>query len=96
MTGGPETYAACQREARAMRGAGAVALQAPSAALRPGPAGGYRVDAGFVRAKPRDGRVYVLFGARPQAVGWIVVDKGRPPAELLKRTVPLDVTPPEA
>ncbi len=81
--GGTESYAACQEEAARLRGEGAVALRTRSAALRDGAAGGWRVELGMRPGEDADGQVIVLFGARPHAIGWMVVDRGRPPAELL-------------
>jgi hypothetical protein len=84
-TGGPETYPACRAEARRLRDRGARRLTAVSAALRPGAAHGWRVD-GLVRdAAPRDGRVIVLFGPRPDLVGWPATVAGRPGDDLLAR-----------
>jgi hypothetical protein len=88
-TGDPSTYPACQDEARRLRSAGADALRAPSAALIPGGAHGHRTDGGLVDADPRDGVVWVLFGARPDVRGWQVVEAGRPPARLLTLVRPL-------
>lgn len=85
MRGDLTTYPACQREAKRLRTRGFLGIVAPAAALAPGTAGGYRVDGGFVAGPRRDGSTVVLFGQRPDAVGWLVVDKGRPPAELLER-----------
>jgi hypothetical protein len=73
LRGGVATYA---------RAAGLIAL---SAALRPGAARGWRVDGGVRPGTPIDGRVIVLFGPRPDAVGWCVVDAGRPPADVLPK-----------
>lgn len=83
--GNRDSYPRCQREARRLRAQGAVSLIAPSAALLPTGASGYRCDGGLVPGPPRDGRVYVLFGARPQAIGWRVVFRGRPAADLLDK-----------
>ncbi len=85
LVGGPAAYPQCQAEARRLRDAGAEALRAPSAALEPRSAGGYRVDRGLRSGPARDGVVFALFGTRPDAVGWQVVDRGRPPAALLDR-----------
>ena len=41
--------------------------------------------AGLIDGPARDGWAYVLFGSRPDAVGWLVVATGNPPAELLSR-----------
>ena len=48
-----------------------------------------RVELGFRPAPPRDGLTYVAFGTMPRAVGWQVVDEGRPPATLLPSVRPL-------
>jgi hypothetical protein len=85
MCGYSTSYPQCQAEARRLRDAGAHAVIAPSAALAPRSAGGYRVERGFQSGPPRDGSVFVLFGRRPDAVGWLVVDDGRPPVEILTR-----------
>lgn len=82
--GGRESYAACQDEAARLRAEGAAALVAPSAALETGTAGGWRVEGGLRDGPSVDGRVFVLFGARPDLIGWLVVDRGRPPIGLLE------------
>jgi hypothetical protein len=91
-TGGPETYPACRREAARVRERGGRGLVARSAALMPGGAHGWRVDGGLRPGPRRDGRVVVLFGARPDLVGWQAVHLGRPAAELLTRVRPLAAT----
>ena len=83
LTGGLDSYAACRIEASRLRTRGASALRAPSAALLPGAARGQRVAGGLVEAPDRDGEVFVLFGARPNATGWLCAESGRPPARLL-------------
>lgn len=83
LTGEAESYCACREEARRLRRAGASALRARSAALRPGKAGGWRVCGGLRRSAERNGETIVLFGARPGALGWRAVFKGRPDEELL-------------
>jgi hypothetical protein len=83
-TGDPEsTYPQCQAHADTLRSAGAAGLSAPSAALQPGQAAGYRVEGGYQPGPARDGTVIVLFGRRPKAVGWAIVDNGYPPKDLL-------------
>jgi hypothetical protein len=89
LTGGTRTYPACRAEARRLRSAGATALRAPSAALRPGGSAGWIVDAGLRRAPARDGAVLVLFGPRPNLVAWPATVAGRPPAALLAHVRPL-------
>lgn len=83
LRGGRDTYPACQAYARRLRARGAIGLTAPSAALLPRGASGWRVDAGLTRGPERDGRVIVIFGPRPDLVGWAAAVEGRPGAELL-------------
>ncbi len=85
LQGGLDTYPACQAEAARARGRGARGLRAPSAALLPGGATGQRVDSGIRTGPARDGEVVVLFGPRPDAVGWPAAVEARPPAWLLDR-----------
>ncbi len=83
LLGGTTTYSACQGEARRLRGLGANRLEAPSAALLAGGAAGHRVDGGLRPATPRDGKVIVLFGRRPDLTGWAAASEGRPRHDLL-------------
>ena len=85
LLGGPETYAACRAEAQRLRRTGAKGLRAPSAALKPGTAGGWRVQGGLRPGPERDGMVIVLFGMRPELVGWFAADRASPPVYLLYR-----------
>ena len=85
LTGGPRSYPACRKEASRLRERGADGLLAPSAALMPGEAHGWRVARGLRHGSRRDGRVIVLFGARPELVGWEAVYEGRPSEKLLPR-----------
>lgn len=89
MTGGMGTHEACQREANRLRAKGAKALRAPSAALIPGGARGWRVDGGLQPAADRDGAVFAVFGPQPDLVGWAATVSGHPRADLLKRVRPL-------
>lgn len=83
LTGGLGSYGACQAEAQRLRAAGATRLEAPAAALKPGTARGWMAaPATAPAAKPRDGRVWVLFGAC-DAVGWPAVVAGQPPEDVL-------------
>jgi RES domain len=83
LTGDLSSWAACQAEARRLRASGADGLRAPSAALAPGAAGGWRTDDGLRPGPPADGRVIVLFGPRPDAVGWRAAEAARPSPSLL-------------
>jgi hypothetical protein len=89
LQGGVSSYAACQREAQRLRDRGATGLCSPSAALLPGGATGWQVNAGLTAGPSRNGEVYVLFGTRPDLLGWKVVEIGQPPTYLLKRVRPL-------
>lgn len=89
LRGGLESYEACRQEARRLRSIGAVAIEAPSAALETGGARGFRVDGGEQEAAPMDGIVYVVFGRRPDCIGWPVVDNGAAPSRCLSRVRPL-------
>lgn len=82
LSGGWESHPPCQAEARHLVAAGAAGLRAPSAALALGAAGGWRVDGGLRRGSPRDPAVVVLFGPRPDLVGWRAAE-GRPGDGLL-------------
>jgi hypothetical protein len=83
LTGGLDSYAACQAEARRLRKGGALRLEAPAAALNPGTARGWQANPQLAPARdPRDGRVWVLFGACA-SVGWPGAVAGQPPAEVL-------------
>jgi RES domain len=85
LTGGIGTYAECQKEARRLRNQGAVALRAPSAALLPGGARGWKVDGGLQPSQGREGSVLAVFGRRPDFVGWAAAFVGRPRSDLLGR-----------
>lgn len=82
LLGDASSYAVCQAEARRLRNAGAEQLEAPSAALLPGTAHGWTATASLATGSPREGRVWVLFGPC-DAIGWIAVDGGSPPAMVL-------------
>ena len=83
LTGGTDTYYACRGEARRLRARGVVALRAPSAALLPGGARGWKVEGGLQPARKRDGVVIALFGTRPDLIGWAATMAGRPRSDLL-------------
>lgn len=85
LTGALASYPACQAEAQRLRAVAEQGLVAPSAALLPGGARGWRVHAGLHRGPDRDGRTIVLFGERPAATGWRAAADGRPDEALLAR-----------
>jgi hypothetical protein len=84
-TGGVESYPACQKAARQLAERGVKRFEAPSAALAPKGAAGWRVEGGLTPGAPRDGKVIVLVGAQPKLVGWAAARPGRPGPELLPR-----------
>jgi len=84
LRGGLDSYASCQKEARRLRERGATAVEAPSAALLPGGAGGQTVrDGALSEARRRDGHVLSLFGPRPGVRGWRCALAARPHVRLL-------------
>jgi RES domain len=85
LMGGISTYGDCQRTARRMRSIGARGLVAPSAALAPASPSGFRTEDGLQAGPERAERVFVLFGPRPDLVGWAACHEGRPRADLLPR-----------
>ena len=85
LTGGLDTYEECRNEARRLRKDGVSALRAPSAALLPGCARGWKVDGGLQPAAERDGTVLAIFGARPDFIGWMAAFAARPRSDLLSR-----------
>jgi hypothetical protein len=85
LVGDADTYPECRAEARRLRAEGHRGLVAPSAALLPRGASGWRVDGGPVTGPPRDGAVLALFGRRPDLIGWSATISGRPSADLLPK-----------
>jgi len=84
LVGDRATYPACQEEADRIRSLGDPGLVAPSAAVLPSGASGYRVDSGLQFGPIRDGTVVVLFGLRTDLVGWLSA-LGRPDVSVLPR-----------
>ncbi|MGC9950664.1 MAG: RES domain-containing protein [Bryobacteraceae bacterium] len=85
LTGGTATYEACRKRAWRLRTKGTPALRAPSAALLPGGARGWKVDGGLQPAAERDGTVLAVFGPQPWFVGWVAAFAARPRSDLLSR-----------
>lgn len=92
LEGGQESYPACREEAWRLRGMGLPGFVAPSAALLPESAGGWRVDQGTLQpGPPRDGQVVVLFGSRSNLAGWCACFRGRPSPRILPKVRHLPV-----
>jgi hypothetical protein len=85
LRGDERSYAQCRREARRLRTAGAPGLRARSAAVISTTGSGHRVDDGLRPGPLRDEEVIVLFGFRPDLVGWAACAVGRPREDLLGR-----------
>jgi hypothetical protein len=85
LRGGLSSYADCQQEARRLRAAGATGVSTPSAALLPATPSGWRVQSGLQPGTVRDEAVIVIFGPRPDLVGWAACAVGRPRDDLLPR-----------
>ena len=85
LTGGPESYPFCRREATRLRTEGATRLSVLSAALKPGEARGWRVDKTVLPGPDREGHTIVLFGRRSELMGWEVVGRGHPDPHLLNK-----------
>ena len=85
LTGGLASYPECQAEAARLRAGGLSRLVAISAAVMPGKPSGW-VSAPDLRPAPaREEQTIVLFGVRPDLVGWVSATLGRPEPTLLKR-----------
>ena len=84
LTGGPDTWPACQEAAQRYR-EHADGIAAPSAALKPGAACGWRVDGCLQPGPDRNGQVFALFGRRPDVTGWATTVDGRPSPDLLPK-----------
>ena len=85
LLGAESSYAACRAEARRLRERGATGLVAPCAAVDSRTASGLRTDGGLKPGGRRRERTIVLFGRRPDLVGWAACAEGRPQDDLLGR-----------
>jgi hypothetical protein len=84
LTGNKKTYGICQKLARQLRNQGITSIVAPSAALRAGEANGWNLNDGLRPASPRDGYVFVVFGALTTAVAWLI-GTASPPEYMLDK-----------
>ena len=82
LTGSTKSWPACRQFVQRYRPE-ADGIAAPSAALHPGGAHGWRVEGGVKSGPAHDGVVFALFGLRPDLVGWATTVAGRPSEELL-------------
>ena len=85
LSGGFETYARCQAEARSMRDRRVRRMAATSAALTSGGARGVRLESGAQPGDPRDGLTIVIFGPPRDMLGWVAASGARPSVDLLDR-----------
>jgi hypothetical protein len=81
--GGVSSYRRCRQIARKLRRQGETALRAAAAALVPGGAHGWRVDGGVERGADRTAMTLVLFGRRPDLVGWSAAHIAQPDPHIL-------------
>jgi hypothetical protein len=79
------SYRACQAEAARLRSAGATRIVAPSAAVDAATPSGWRVEAGLRRGVRRTESTIVLYGSRPNLIGWRACAPGAPGTEVLTR-----------
>jgi RES domain len=85
LLGEDDSYPACRAEASRLRAGGAAGLLAPSAAVAEETPSGFRTRGGLRGGPRRRESVVVLFGRRPDLVGWAACDRGRPRVDLLGR-----------
>jgi hypothetical protein len=90
LTGDRDSWTACRAEGRRLRATGATAIVAPSAAILSNSPSGFRTSGGLRAGPRRRERSFVLFGPRPELVGWCACAEGRPRADLLARVRQLD------
>jgi len=84
-TGDLTSYPGCQAEAARLRAGGMSRLVANAAAVLPGTPSGWVSGPDLLPAPARDELTVVLFGARPELVGWVTATLGRPSPALLDR-----------
>lgn len=85
LTGGPDSYARCQKAARAARARGVGRLVVMSAALKPGGARGVNLGSDEPQGEPRNGFTIVIYGSPAHLTAWAACVDGRPAEYLLDR-----------
>lgn len=85
LVGDETSYPECQAKARRLRAAGAIGLNAPSAAVDLAIGSGHRTEDGLVPGAVRDETTVVLYGLRPTDTGWLACASGRPSIDQLRR-----------
>ena len=81
--GGLASHQRCRRVARKVRRTGHSALRVAAAALVAGGAHGWHVDGGTEPAPDRTAMTLVLFGRRPDLVGWSAAHIAQPDPHIL-------------
>jgi hypothetical protein len=85
LTGDLTSYPECQAEAARLRARGMSRLVAIAASVLPGTPSGWLSGSDLLRAPTRDELTIVLYGARPDLVGWVSATLGQPDSALLDR-----------
>lgn len=83
VVGGLNSYGRCRQIARRLKRQGQTALRVAAAALVAGGAHGWHVDGGTEPAPDRTAMTLVLFGRRPDLVGWSAAHTGQPDPHVL-------------
>jgi hypothetical protein len=81
--GGVSSYRRCRQIARKLRRQGETALRAAAAALVAGGGHGWRVDGGVEAGPDRTAMTLVLYGRRPDLVGWSAAHIAQPDPHIL-------------
>lgn len=81
--GGLRSHQRCRQVARKVRRGGHRALRATAAAMIPGGAHGWRVDGGIEPGPDRTATTLVLFGRRPDLIGWSAAHIAQPDPHVL-------------
>ena len=87
--GGLASHRRCRQVARKVRRTGHTALRATAAAVVPSGGHGWRVDGGIEPGPDRPATTLVLFGRRPDLVGWSAAHIAQPDPHILPLVQPL-------